>query len=643
MGSTFDTESGPISLGAEIARGGEGVVYEIPSDPSIVAKIYSKPPDRNKWQKLSAMVQAATPDVLKVAAWPTCILRRHGNLTGLVMRRIPATNHPVHELYTPKTRFRQFPGANWQFLINVASNVTRGFAVMHRAGIIIGDVNHGNILVAQNGITSFIDCDSFQIRSNGQVFLCEVGVSTYTPPELQNKNFNHVIRTQNHDCFGLAVLLFHLLFMGRHPFAGRYSGTGYMPIERAIGECRFAFGRLAKQVLMSPPPNSLLLSQVSPAMAEAFERAFGAEALRGVNRPTSLEWLSILEQFQKEQTRCTSKHEHLYYHKLPSCPWCQIESQGIVLFVEIGVAVTPGLNIDVLWKRLSSLPALGPLPPIEMLANLAKSISATPEALSVGRQRKLRIGVGIVAVILTVCLVLGHNLDGSSSLVLIAFSIGFGLWFPRDQHIKRTAARKTVKELGKGCQDLQARYASECSESIFQTKVKELDALRAQYNQIPLMRQRKLQELERNKHQLQLHDFLDRFDLSDAKIPSIGPGRKAMLASYGIDTAADISYGAITQVPGIGPTYATKLLAWRQSVESRFRFDPQKAVARAEVDKVDREIRDIRLKCEGVLTRGVQDAAALHANLVALRQSYGTQLQSATRALAQAQVNFKAM
>ena len=112
-----------------------------------------------------------------------------------------------------------------------------------------------------------------------------------------------------------------------------------------------------------------------------------------------------------------------------------------------------------------------------------------------------------------------------------------------------------------------------------------------------------------------------------------------MLASYGIDTAADISYGAITQVPGIGPTYATKLLTWRQSIESRFRFDPQKAIARAEVDKVDREIGDIRLKCEGVLTSGVKDAA----RIVAPRKLYGAQLQSAIRALAQAQVNLKAM
>jgi len=416
-----------------------------------------------------------------------------------------------------------------------------------------------------------------------------------------------------------------------------------MPIERAIGECRFAFGRLAKQMLMSPPPNSLLLSQISTTMADAFERAFGSETLRGIGRPSALEWLSALEQFQKEQTRCKSNQGHLYYSKLASCPWCEIESHGIILFVEIAIATTPDLNFEILWKRLSSLPALGDLPSIPTLADLAMSISPTLEARSVGRARKLRIGVGIAAVILTVCLVVGISVNGIDGFVLIAAVVGLALWLPRDHQRKRAAVAKTVKEWKKRYQDLHTRYTSECSEHNFRTKTRELEALRTQYNQIPLMRQKKIQELERNKFQLQLHAFLDRFDLSDARIPSIGPGRKAMLISYGIATAADVEYGAITQVPGIGPKYATNLLAWRQSIESKFRFDPQKAIAPSDIEKVDREIRGLRLQCEGVLTRGVKDAVAIHAHIAALRKSYGDQLQSTVGTLAQADANLKVM
>ena len=44
----------------------------------------------------------------------------------------------------------------------------------------------------------------------------------------------------DHDRFGLAVLIFHLLMMGRHPFSGVYLDKGDMPLEKAIREGRFA-------------------------------------------------------------------------------------------------------------------------------------------------------------------------------------------------------------------------------------------------------------------------------------------------------------------------------------------------------------------------------------------------------------------
>src|SRR3984957_15697091 len=568
MNPVTDDKGRPIHLGPEIARGGEGVVYELPSNPTVVAKLYFKSPDDNKASKLSAMLQTTTPDLGKFAAWPSGTLRKSGHVAGILMPRVAAQSRPIHELYTPKTRLREFPAANWQFLVNVAANVTRGFIAIHQTGHVIGDVNHGNILVAPNGITAFIDCDSFQIRSHGRIYLCEVGVSTYTPPELQNKSFNHIVRTPNHDCFGLAVLLFHLLFMGRHPFAGRYNGPGYMPIERAIGECRFAFGRLATQMLMSPPPDSLLLNQVPTTLADAFERAFSVEAARGANRPQAVEWLAILEQFQRELTRCGANRSHVYFSRIAACPWCPIEAHGAVLFVDLHVVTATGLDIDSLWRKLSNLSPLGDLPPLPTLANLKMTIVPSPEARALGRKRKLRIGVGILIVIVTICAVVGLNVAGFLALLFVGLSIVLAYRLPRELQEKRAIAIKNWRECQNRYEQLQTRYRSGCSESVFRTKTKDLGGLRDQYNQLPVLRQRKIQELEKNKFQLQLHEFLDRINVSDARIPSIGPGRKAMLASYGIDTAADVSYGSVTQVPGIGPTFATRLLAWRQTQES---------------------------------------------------------------------------
>jgi DNA-binding helix-hairpin-helix protein with protein kinase domain len=634
-----DANNRPVKLGAEIARGGEGIVYEVPTDPSVVAKIYLGTPDRNKIGKLSAMGTMATKDILKFAAWPTTTLHQNGSVVGLLMPRVPPGSKPIHELYTPKTRLREYPSANWQFLVNVAANVTRAFAAIHRSGHVIGDVNHGNILVGPNGIASFIDCDSFQIRSNGHIFLCEVGVSTYTPPELQNKAFNQIVRTQNHDSFGLAVLIFHLLFMGRHPFAGRYSGTGYMPIERAIGECRFAFGRLAGQMQMSPPPDSLLLSQIATTVADAFERAFSPDAARGTGRPTPMEWLSHLEQFQRDLTRCKSNPVHIYYARLSECPWCRIESHGVVLFIDVGIAITPGLNIDILWARLNGLPPLGALPSLPTLASLNVHVEPTAEASALGRRRKIRIALGILAIVASVSIAIGANFGAFPSLIFIAITIVFAYKLPQNLQRQRAAAVDAVAVCQRENQVLQTRYASESSGEKFTAKMKELNNLRAEYAQLPLLRQTKLQHLEKNKYQLQLNQFLDRISLSDARIPKIGPGRKAMLASFGIDTAADVSYGSVTQVPGIGPTYAANLLAWRQTVERRFRFNPAGAIPKSEIERVDREIRNRRSELEGSISRGVQEAVALHSRILTVRKVCHAQLENSLKSLAQAEAN----
>ena len=76
--------------------------------------------------------------------------------------------------------------------------------------------------MAQDATVALIDADSFQFSLNGKSYPCVVGVPDFTPPELHGKNLASVQRTIEHDNFGLAVAIFHLLFMGRHPFAGRY-------------------------------------------------------------------------------------------------------------------------------------------------------------------------------------------------------------------------------------------------------------------------------------------------------------------------------------------------------------------------------------------------------------------------------------
>lgn len=72
------------------------------------------------------------------------------------------TNHkPIFGLYSPKIRLQEFPKADWRFLIHAAINTARACSVIHEAGHVIGDVNHGNLFVASDATVQFIDRDSF--------------------------------------------------------------------------------------------------------------------------------------------------------------------------------------------------------------------------------------------------------------------------------------------------------------------------------------------------------------------------------------------------------------------------------------------------------------------------------------------------
>ena len=223
------------------------------------------------------MAEMASIDLTAFAAWPLEVLHdgKPQNVCGIVLPRIDRHDE-IHKLYSPAHRKIEYPDKDWSFLAHAAMNCAAAFDAIHAKGHVIGDVNQGNVLVSQRGTVFLIDCDSFQVCARGRTFLCEVGVPQFTAPELQGQSFRGMTRTANHDRFGLALMIFHLLMMGRHPFAGRYLGDGDMPIEQAIAEYRFAFSRDAARLEMAAPPQTLPLERITPRLAPLFEQAFSA-------------------------------------------------------------------------------------------------------------------------------------------------------------------------------------------------------------------------------------------------------------------------------------------------------------------------------------------------------------------------------
>jgi DNA-binding helix-hairpin-helix protein with protein kinase domain len=217
----YDGSNQEIKLGRQLGAGGEGAVYEVVGRSSDVAKLYHHAPSSERAEKLRYMASRVSGELTKVSAWPITTLhdRVGGPVRGFVMPRVAGKE--IHVLYGVSHRRKEFPKADWRFLLHTATNCAAVFDTVHRAGYVIADVNQKNVVASDTATVGLLDCDSFQMTINGKLFGCEVGVAEYTPPELQGKGFRGVIRTQNHDLFGLAIHIFHLLFMGRHPFMGR--------------------------------------------------------------------------------------------------------------------------------------------------------------------------------------------------------------------------------------------------------------------------------------------------------------------------------------------------------------------------------------------------------------------------------------
>lgn len=607
--SLYDSKRRLISLGKQMASAGEGRILELADGSNRVAKVYHRASPL-KAEKLRYMTQVCNERLTSLAAWPTETLHTPGGeIVGFLMPRI-ASAREIHTLYSPRDRKSHFPEASWAFLIRAASNTARAFAVLHEHGHIVGDVNHGNVLVSSKATVALVDCDSFQVQSPQRCFLCEVGVATHTAPELQDANFASVVRTRNHDAFGLAVMIFQLLFMGRHPFSGGFLGAGEMPIERAIKELRFAYGDGARARQMQPPPNTLPLQVVATDLAFLFERAFSKEG-RDSGRPTAQQWITALDGLEKQLRTCSVNSRHVYHKSQAECHWCKLEAKTGVTYFTVGIAAQgatfpPLADIDTLWRRIEAI--VVPVVPLEILA--ASTATPTASYLEMAEKRKSFMWKAT------------HPLS-----VLKA---------RKEATARKAGAEHRIEELKRlwALPNLNERFSA--ARGQFEDQRKYFHALDTE-------RQNRVDQLASQARERQLRRHLESVPIRAGIVSGIGPAKATTLHSYGLDTAYDLTPDRILVVPGFGPVIATRLLDWRRQVEARFRFDPSRSIDPQDVLVID---SDIYSKRKLVIASLESAPAALHRILQDMEQERGkirAELRQTSQHLAQAQADLSAI
>lgn len=582
----------------ELGRGGEGTVYELSSHSGLVLKKYNDTLTADKIAKLRQMVAMRTPGIEAYAAWPADIVTDdRGFICGFTMKKLSGYV-PLHMIFSPMDRKKMFPDKGYNFLVHVARNLATAFHKLHEAGLVVGDVNEGNILISASGMVAFIDCDSFQVKGENDYYYCEVGVPRYTPPELLKEgSFDNVLRTVNTDSFSMAVLIFQLLFLGRHPYAGRNKTAADIDEETAIRQQQFAYSLYNKKKKLSPPVDSFDIANLPDDVVTLFHQAFEQDV-----RPVPSDWVRSLDALLGDMITCDQSTLHTYPGGMPGCPWCAFKAQrGILYFLDDSYIKASAVLNDIdgfvngfKLEKMELKPWAGPLIFPGTEANIDPAFY---------RYNKSRYLVAVLLIIVSV--VFSYFVSpiaiffGTTSAVLV---MRFSLWAVR---IKKEMQRRTQlfhtlhERLGKSIDE----YNRPADLATYNKGLSDLQRYVHDFRRLPEEFDRRRRLMEEKIYSEQLYDYLYQFRLEDHDIPSIGATRKTSLYNNGIVNAAHIAKLTALKIPGIGPKNQQVLLSWQRQMSSGFIYMPDTQKINSGLAEVNKDVAMIRTTLESIIRK----------------------------------------
>ncbi|NML20094.1 protein kinase [Pseudoflavitalea sp. G-6-1-2] len=593
-----------------LGKGGEGEVYELKDHPGQVLKIYSEPLTATKARKLELMVQRSSDALQTYAAWPIDLVTdKRGKPCGFVMKKLDSYV-PLHMLFSPMDRKKIFPDKGYNFLVHVAGNIASAFHSLHAAGLVVGDVNEGNLLVNNQGMVAFIDCDSFQLSDANTTYYCEVGVPRYTPPELlQLHSFENVERTTSTDSFSMSILIFQLLFLGRHPFAGINHTNEDISEEAAIQRKLFAYSIRSNQKLLTPPKDSFEIRSLPDGLIQLFHLSFETTD----KRPLPAEWIKETRQLLQQMTTCNRSKLHSYPKQLASCPWCQFKSQrNILYFLDDGSAAEASISKD--FDRFVQGFRIDPLfiPELDLSSPPQQSFKPSPLSGQYKQFRKYQHIATVVLLVISALLFCFSVAAGVTGIVVSAILFLVMPWkHAIDKELKKRKDR--YQQLNQQLQQAVALYRSPQDAENYAQQGKRIAQLVSKYTTIPKDIQLKKRTEEERHYNQQLHGFLQQFLLKDHAIAGVGAARRQTLQNAGIYNASDISKLSGIKVQGIGPKYEQALFSWQRQMASQFVYHPDNNLLNRSFLNIIEEADKLKLQVE-------QEIRASYGNLMQQKQ-----------------------
>ncbi len=281
---TVSTKLENLTLAKKIGEGGEGIIYAIKGNASIVCKIYYPEKLTNLRKEKIALMISKTIQFDGIC-WPIdIVLNKHNEFVGYIM---PAVNGKTMQtsMFIKPQILKNFPNFKRRDLVNIAISFLKKIEFLHSMNIIVGDINALNILVEASGKIWFVDTDSYQIEN----FPCPVGSINFTAPEIQGKDCANFLRTKNHELFAVATMVFMILFPGKPP----YSQQGGESQSDNIKKMNFPYW-CSEKADVNPPEGSwnFIWSNLSKNLKEHFCMTF-----KNNQRKEIKEWITVLENY----------------------------------------------------------------------------------------------------------------------------------------------------------------------------------------------------------------------------------------------------------------------------------------------------------------------------------------------------------